>query len=304
MNGSHALLDAATLARLAHLSFRTTRFVSGPLSGQHRSPLHGSSIEFAEHKEYSPGDEIRNINWRAFAKSDKYYVKRFEDETNLRCFVLVDASASMGYAGPGESKLRYASRLAAAISFLMLKQQDSVGVLAYGEDVRAWVPPRATSTHLSEIGDALLGLEAAGGTRLDLALRHLIEHVGRRAVVFVLSDFFEDPEAIGRQLGLLGAGRHIVTLLHVLDPDELSFPFEELTHFAGMESDRRVMAEPRAIRDAYLRELERHFSALRQTCLERGVGYHRVDTGQTVSDAIVGLLQGAGRAGGAGRAVR
>lgn len=294
MNGAHALLDAATLARLAHVSFRTTRFVSGPLSGQHRSPLHGSSIEFAEHKEYSPGDEIRNINWRAYAKSDKYYVKRYEDETNLRCFVLVDASASMGYAGPGETKLRYASRVAAALSFLMLKQQDSVGLLAFGESVRAWVPPRATSAHLGEIGDALLALRAEGGTRLDVALRHLIEHVGRRSVVYVISDLFDDPDAIGRQLGLLGAGRHIVTLLHVLDPDEVEFPFEELTHFEGMESDRRVMVEPRAVRDAYLRELGRHFDALRQTCLERGVGYHRLVSGQPVVDAVVGLLQAAG----------
>lgn len=292
--GAHELLDATTLARLSHLSFRSPRFVSGPLSGQHRSPLHGSSIEFAEHKEYTPGDEIRNINWRAFAKSDKYYVKRYEDETNLRAFMLVDASASMGYAGAGVSKLMYASRLAAALSFLMLKQQDQVGVLAYGEEVRAWVPPRATSTHLGVIGDALVGLSAEGGTRLDVAVRHLIEHVGRRAVIYVLSDFFDDPATIGQQLGLLGSGRHQITLLHVLDPDEIEFPFDDLTLFRAMESDRQVMAEPRAIRDTYLRELSRHFDALRQACLERGVSYHRLDSGQPVADAVVSLLGGKG----------
>ncbi|GMV41160.1 MAG: hypothetical protein AMXMBFR64_28760 [Myxococcales bacterium] len=290
---AHALLDAATMARLSHLAVRTPRFVTGPLSGQHRSPLHGSSIEFAEHKEYSPGDEIRNINWRAYGKSDKYYVKRFEDETNLRAFLLVDASASMGYAGAGTSKLLFASRLAAALSFLLLKQQDQVAVLAYGDDVRAWVPPRATSAHLGIIEDALVGLEASGGTRLDVAVRTLMEHVGRRSLVYVLSDLFEDPATIGRHLGLLGT-RHQITLLHVLDPHEVEFPFDELTLFKAMESDRQVMAEPRAIRDTYLRELGRHFDALRQTCLERGVTYARVDSGTPVADAVVALLGGKG----------
>ena len=295
------LLDPALMARLSHLSFRTGRFMSGSLSGQHRSPLHGSSIEFAEHKEYASGDEIRHINWQVFAKSDKYYVKRYEDETNLRCFLLIDASASMGYGEGGRTKLRVASELAAALAFLLLKQQDSVGLVAFGDSVRAYVPPRARSGHLREIGDALLSLTPEGETRIDAGLRHLMEHVGRRAVIFVLSDFFDHSEEFRRLLALFAGARHQITLMHVLDPDEISFPFEQLTLFRSMEGAGEVLAEPKVIRDTYLRELTAFRERLRQTCLEQGVDYHLVDTGRPLDETVVSYLTG--RTGRAGRAV-
>jgi uncharacterized protein (DUF58 family) len=286
----HSLLEPALLARLAHLTFRTSRMTSGPLSGHHRSPLHGSSIEFAEHKEYTAGDEIRNINWRAYAKSDKYYVKKYEDETNLRCFLLVDASASMGYGPDGRTKLQVASRLAAALAFLLLKQQDSVGLVGYSDQVRCWVPPRATTGHLREIGDALVGLEARGTTNTAAAFQHLLEFVGRRSIIFVLSDFFDRTTELATQLGLFASARHQVTLLHVLDPDEIGFPFEELTLFKGMETSSEVLAEPKVIRDTYVREMKKFCDGLRQTCLERGVEYQLVDSGAPVGDAVVSYL--------------
>lgn len=287
-NAVSALLEPALLMRLNQLKVQSHKRLLGAIVGRHRSPSHGASIEFAEHKEYTPGDEIRHLDWKAYGKFDKYYVKRYEDETNLRTFVIVDASGSMGYGEP-TSKLLHASKLAAALAFVLLKQQDSVGLITVSDKVDHYIPPRATSSHLEDVCRTLVGLRPAGATLLAQGLQQVTEHARRRSTVFVLSDLFDQSSGLEKGLTQM-AQRHEVTLLHVLDRDELEFPFDQLTVFRSMEDDAEVLAEPLVIRDTYLRELLRFRESMRRLALKNGMGYHLANTADTVDSIVVRCL--------------
>src|SRR5579871_2276661 len=258
-----ALLDPAALAKLQNLELRARTVVEGALAGLHRSPHHGASVEFAEHKEYSAGDEIKHIDWKAYGKFDKYYVKRFEEETELRAWLLVDVSASMAYRGQaGVAKIDYARVLAAALAYLLLRQQDQVGMIAFGEKLRGYLPPRARGGHLSDLLLALEALAPSGKTDLPRGLQYVSEVAQRRALVIVISDLLATFAPEGRNqtrplLRGLRARKHDVVVFHVLDHDELTLPFEGTTMFESMEDDRRLLAEPADVRRAYLAEVER-----------------------------------------------
>jgi len=290
-----ALLDPLVLAKLANLELRARSVVEGALSGMHRSPHHGASVEFAEHKEYSAGDEVKHIDWKAFGKFDKYYIKRFEEETELRCYLVVDASASMGYAGRGVSKLDYARMLAAALAYLLLKQQDQVGMIAFGDKLRGFVPPRARSGHLSDLLGALDELDAAGRTDLQRAMAYVSEVAPRRSLVVVFSDLLEEARGdrdARHLLRGLRARKHDVVVFHTLDADELTLPFEGTTVFESMEDDRKLLVEPADVRRAYFEELSRFIEGYRRGLAEGDVEYHLVDTSRPPSQVLLEFLDG------------
>jgi uncharacterized protein (DUF58 family) len=269
------------------LKLKARTVVEGILTGLHRSPHKGSSVEFAEHKEYTPGDDIRHIDWRLFGKSDKYYVKQFEDETNLKAYVLLDVSGSMGYASAGVTKGEYAAQIAAAVAYTLLRQSDAVGLMLFHRGAADYVPPRARSVHLTDLLLAVSRAELAGTTDLAAALERLSEVARRRSLVLLLSDVFDHrPEVMGR-LRQHRARGHDVALFHVLDPAERHFPFEDQTLFVDMEDDAlRVEANPKMIRAAYREEIEGYIAGMRRACEEADIEYNLVETSVPVEDVV------------------
>jgi uncharacterized protein (DUF58 family) len=295
------LLDAVALAKLENLELRARTVVEGALAGRHRSPHHGSSVEFAEHKEYAPGDEIKHLDWKAYAKFDRYYVKRYEEEAELRTYVVIDTSASMGYASHSTSKLDYARILAAALAYLLLKQQDHVGVMAFADRVVGYVPPRGRGSHLLDLLTSLETLTASGKTEIDRALTYVSEVARRRSLVVVLSDLLDASPRTRSLIRGLRARRHDVVVFHVLDSDELNFPFEEPTWLESPESGERLLVEPAQARRPYLAELERFIGDWRRSLREGDVEYHLVSTMTPPSEVLLTFLNDQLRAQGGGR---
>ncbi len=287
-----SLLDPLVLAKLGSLKLRVRAITEGILTGLHKSPHHGQSIEFAEHKEYAPGDEVRLIDWKAYGKFDKYYVKKFEQETNLRAYLVVDASGSMGYRGAPErmSKLEYASALAASLAYLLVRQGDAAGLVAVSDQVVRAVPPRAAAAHLPAMVELLSALPAAGETRLAAAVDHVLEHPPRRATVVVFSDHFDRDERVLRRLAQLRRHKHEVTVFHVLDPAELEFPFEDPTLFLSMEDGRQIEANGRDVRRGYLDVLARWLEGVRRAAAESDVEHVLCRTDQAVDAVLLPFL--------------
>jgi uncharacterized protein (DUF58 family) len=286
------LLDPEVLARLGTLRLRVRSVTEGILSGLHRSPHHGQSVEFAEHKEYAPGDDVRRIDWKAYGKFDKYYVKQFEQETNLRCHLVVDSSGSMGWKGaPGRlTKLEYASALAASLAWLLVRQADAAGLLLCGGSVVKAIPPRASAGHLLPILEALQAAAPAGPTRLAAALDWLVENAPRRSAVVLLSDLFDEDQALVRRLAQLSRRGHEVTVFHLLDPAELEFPFEEPTLFQSMEDGREVEAVGREVKKGYLKLMEAWLAQLRRQCAEADLDYTLCRTDRPLDEVLLPFL--------------
>ncbi len=313
---SAPILDPKLLARLATLQLRARRVVEGVLTGLHRSPLQGQAVEFAEHKEYAPGDDTRHIDWRAYARVDKYYVKKFELETNLRAFIVLDASASMSYGRTGVTKIEYARTLAASLAFLLNRQQDLAGlVIAGAEDaadvaakglmpavdepppdsklpdaVRRYIPPRASPTHLSHLLEILERLQPHGTTDLAGAIDFVAEKAQRRAMVFVLSDLFDPTPKALLSLAKLRRRRCEVVVFHVMDPDEIEFPFEDPTEFLSLEGPERIEANPRGIRQGYLDEMQAFLTQARRTLRDNDVEYVLARTDTPPERALLAVL--------------
>jgi uncharacterized protein (DUF58 family) len=286
------LLDPAVLARLGTLRLRVRAVTEGILSGLHKSPHHGQSVEFAEHKEYTPGDEIRHIDWKAYGKFDKYYVKKFEQETNLRAYLVVDASGSMGYRSDpsGLTKYDLAAALAASLAYLLVRQQDAAGLLLVQGAIAGAIPPRASASHLGPIVDALEAERPQGETRLASAIDWIIENAPRRSSVLVFSDLFDKDERIVRKLAQLGKRKHEVTLFHVLDRAELEFPFDDPTLFLSMEDGREVEAHGREVRKGYLEVLERWLAETRRAAAEADVDYALCRTDRPLEEVLLPFL--------------
>ena len=287
-----SLLDPEVLAKLASLKLRARAVAEGVLTGLHRSPHHGQSVEFAEHKEYAPGDDVRRLDWKAYAKFDKYYVKQFEQETNLRAWLVVDSSGSMGFKGEEArlTKLEVASALAGSLAYVLVRQQDAAGVVAVADRVVRAVAPRAAATHLDAIVETLEKLAPAGRTRLAAAAAHVVEHAPRRSQVAVFSDLLDDDHAVLRELAQLRRRRHEVTLFHVLDPAELEFPYEDETIFVSMEDDARVETNARDVRKGYLAELTRWREGLEREAAAADVEYVLCRTDRPLDELLVPWL--------------
>lgn len=269
------------LAEIGNLTFKARVVAESALAGMHRSRHHGTSVEFAEHKEYSPGDNIRHLDWRAFARFDRDYIKRYEDEANLRALVVIDSSGSMGYPKvpvDRPSKLGYATACAGALAYVLARQGDAVGLATFADKLEIQVPSRARRGHLQEILSTLEGLEAKGPSRLKVALDALSEGLNRRTIVLVLSDLLDGGVDSLAAMGRLRARKHDVALFHILDRDELEFPFEDSTLFVSMEDDRQVQIDARAIRKAYLEEVARFTKDAETKCRSARVEYQLART--------------------------
>jgi uncharacterized protein (DUF58 family) len=272
---SSHLLDPAALSRLASLTVRARVIVEGAFAGLHHNRHAGSSIEFAEHKEYGPGDDVRHIDWKAVARVGRYYVKRFEDETEMRTYLLVDVSASMGYKRRGVSKLVYGTYLAAAVAYLLGQQGDPAGLMLFDEATRAYLPPRSRPGHLRDLVAMLEAAYPAGRTRPDRVLGELGELARRRSLVLLLSDLLDAPADLAAELRQLRARGHDVVVFHLLDPDEIELPLDDVTHFEAMEPDdaRVLLADPRELRAAFRRESAAFRARWRAACVEARVEY-------------------------------
>jgi uncharacterized protein (DUF58 family) len=285
---SPKFLEPQTLARLAGLKLRARHIVEGYVAGLHRSPFRGFSIEFAEHREYAPGDDLRYVDWKVFGRTDKVYLKQYEDETNLVCYLVLDVSESMRYRSPRAplSKLEYAQCIAASLAWLVLAQQDSVALATFDTEVRAYVRPGSSPAQLQQ----LLGvMEAAGGERKTATgpiFHDLAERLKKRGVVLILSDLFDDVASMLAGLKHFHHRRHDVILLHILDPAELDFPFHGPTLFKGMEQMPEVLADPRSLRQAYLREFGQYLRDVQSAALAQQMDYRLIRTDQNLGWAL------------------
>ena len=288
---SETVLDPAALERFGRLELHARMIVEGVMSGLHKSPFKGFSVEFAEHRVYGPGDEIRHIDWRAFGKSDRYYVKEYEEETNLKAYLVVDTSGSMGYAGKTMSKLAYACQLAAAMAYLMIKQRDAVGLITFDTAIRAMVPPSSAPHHLSLLCKTLADAKAGGETPLSGILHGLADRIRRRGLVIILSDGFDRLDDLTNALQHLRHGRHEVLFFQILAPEEQEFPFRRATWFHHLEKRGAYLrVDPTAMRKSYLE----NFNAFRASLIERtrgmGADFHTASTAVPHDRAILDYL--------------
>jgi uncharacterized protein (DUF58 family) len=284
------LADPQTLARIARLELRARVVVEGIISGMHRSPHHGYSVEFAQHRQYTRGDEIRHIDWKVYGRTDRYHVKQFEEETNLKAYLVVDASTSMKYQSGALSKSDYAAIVAAALSSLLIQQRDAVGLALFTDAVQVYIPPGSTPSHMRLLLDHLERPPVAPKTGVSHAFHDLAERVRRRGLIIVLSDLFDDPKAVLNGLQHFRHRKHEVIVFHVLDRDELTFPFRDAAVFEGMEGEGLLPAEPNALRKEYLRLFEEYLATLRRGCREMAIDYVPMPTDQPVADALAHYL--------------
>lgn len=289
--------DPTAIARIENMPLRARLIVEGALTGMHRARLHGSSVEFAEHKEYSPGDEIKHIDWKAYAKLDRYYVKQFEQESQLTAYMVLDSSASMEYAGKGLRKLDYASHIVAALAYMLIKQRDRVGMYVFGDEKldHRFIPPRARPAHLNDILSVIDDVNARGASGAEspaAALERIAEMSNRRRSLIVLaSDLFDADDRALDLLRMLKAQRHDVVVFHVLDRDELEFPFEGLTSFESYEDTKhKMLVNPSAIRREYKRRLAEFLARVKRDCQTAGIEYQLVPTDQPFELALLEFL--------------
>ncbi|MEX0977285.1 MAG: DUF58 domain-containing protein [Pirellulales bacterium] len=290
MPDSKRFLHPNAIGRIARLDLRARHIVEGFLSGIHRSPHFGQSVEFLQHREYAPGDELRHIDWKVWAKQDRYYVKQFEQDTNLRATLLVDVSGSMQY-GSGElNKYEYGCTIAACLAYLMLRQQDAVGCVAFDEAIRAKIPQRTKRSQLSSIVQALDASEPKEKTDIAPILRGAAEAYPRRGLMILVSDLLVERAGLFKGLKLLKQNGHDVIVFHVLDDEELDFSFSGPVRFDSLELEEHLTCNPRALREGYLAALGAYLSEVRQGCAQGGVDYVLVRTSDPLDGALAAFL--------------
>ncbi len=291
MDESIKYLDPRTLASLEGLDLQARMVVEGYVAGLHRSPYHGFSVEFAQHREYVPGDDIRHVDWKVWSKTDKYYLKQYEEETNLLTYLLLDTSESMGYASEGNvTKLQYAKFIAAALAYLVLQQQDSVGLATFDEKVDRYLRPSGQPSHLKELFTLMDVSPARQKSDVGAIFNDLAERFRKRGVVVVLSDLFDEPSRILAGLRHFHHRRHDVIVFHILDPAELDFPFRQTTLFKGLEGLGDILAEPASLRRAYQAEVKAFCDEMRKGCQVGNIDYLLLRTDQELDLALSSFL--------------
>ena len=272
-------LDPKTLTKIAGLDIKARLIVEGFISGRHKSPYHGFSVEFAEHREYSPGDDLKHLDWKVLGKSDRLYIKQYEEETNLRSYILVDTSESMKYASEGQvSKLEYALYIAASLSYMLIQQQDSVGIVTFDNSIKKFIPASSSPAHLRLILHELSQVTPEARTDTARIFHDLAERIKRKGLVIILSDLFDDPEKILFGLQHFRHKRHEVVLFHLLDDLEVNFPFDSMTLFEGYEGWQELLCDPRALREAYLQEYQTFCDMMKRGCRNNKIDYTQVNT--------------------------
>ena len=286
-------LDPKVLAKITRLDLQARLVVEGFISGMHRSPFHGFSVEFATHREYVPGDDIKHIDWKVHAKTDRYYIKQYEEETNLRATFVLDASESMHYGAhrsDGMSKYQYASAAAASLAFLLLQQQDAAGLAVFDDELRSYLPASANPSQIKNIVHAMDIVEPKEKTSMEGICHSLAEKIPRRGMVCLVSDLFVDIEGVIRGLQHFRHYDHEVMVLHVMDQDELTFPFQGNTMFVGLEDTGRLTVQPRALRQGYLEAVERFCRDVKRRCIAAKIDYKLISTTDHLDAALLAFL--------------
>jgi uncharacterized protein (DUF58 family) len=286
-----SLIDPKTLMSIRNLELRARAVVEGFWAGAHRSPYHGFSVEFSEYRPYTPGDDLRYLDWRVLARSDRFFLKRFEDETNLRCHLLTDQSRSMTYGSLDYTKAEYAATLAATLAFFLHSQGDAIGLLTFDDQVRDYLPPRHRSSHLREVMITLEKPATGIGTDLSAPLQRVVEIVRKRGLLVLISDFLAPVERLENALLQLSASGHEVIVFHLLDPAEVSFEFKDPAMFEDVETGKSLMIDPAAVRADYTSRLDAHCAAIRSACQRVGNSYSRLITNQPLEFALFDFLR-------------
>lgn len=294
-----SFIDAQVLARLAAVPLHSRQPMQGTVSGRHQSPHRGSSVEFAEYRKYVPGDDLRRLDWRAYGRSDRFYVKEFEADTNLRCCFVLDTSGSMDFGSTGISKIEYARRLAGSLGYLAIQQGDAVGISCVAEGIVKNLPPKRNPGHLMTFFDLLEQATPRGDTQLASVLHELSETIRQRALIVILSDLFIDPETLRSCFQHLRFRHHDVAVFHLLDPLELSFDFRRPMRFLDMEGGPAIFAEPNVIAERYHVALRDYLDGLRAVVLESAIDYHRVQIDENYEQVLTRFLIGRSRQKGA-----
>jgi uncharacterized protein (DUF58 family) len=289
--------DPQGLARVGHMELVARQVVEGFLTGRHRSPYHGFSVEYLDHRAYTPGDDLRSLDWKILARSNKYYSKLFQDETNLRAHILLDCSRSMAFQSEGMSKLAYGSYLAAALTYLLLHQNDAVGLALFDRNIRHLLPPRARPTQFRRVLDLLEDAQPGGDTDVGGILHQVAERIRQRGLVILISDLIDDAAAIANGLQHFRHRHHEVIVFHVLDDAEINFPFDRLTEFKDMEGAGTVVTNPKNIRGRYLDRIGAFVEAIRDACFSRKIGYSLTNTRQPYDVLLAAYLDKRSRLG-------
>lgn len=290
-------LQPEVVSRLRNMELRARLVVEGFLQGMHKSPYHGFSVEFAEYRQYMPGDAPRYVDWRVYGKTDRYYVKVFEEETNLKGIILLDKSASMKFAGNGISKFRWGSLFAASLAFLMLKQQDAAGLVLFDDSIREYVPPRSVRGQLHQMLGTLERAEPSEHTRISAALHGMAERLKRRGLCILISDLFDDAEAVMRGLKHFRHRQHEVVVFHVLDDLERTFDFKDEARFVDLETQAEIRTQPWFVKKEYRARVESWMHDLARQCREHRIDYVPMTTSTPFDRALLAYLNKRGRMG-------
>jgi uncharacterized protein (DUF58 family) len=291
-NDFRKYLDPAVVSRLSSLELKTRYIVEGFLLGLHRSPYHGFSIEFSQHRPYMQGDSPKDIDWRAYGKTDKFYIKQYEEETNLRCSVLLDCSRSMAFSHGGRiSKFDYAAMLAASLSYLCIHQKDAAGITLYADTIKKYLPPKASSIYLNEILKTISTAAIADKTNTAKCLAESAEKINHKGLVIILSDFFDDPAEIMRGLKHFRFKKNEVIVFQILDPVERNFAFGQDAIFVDMEGSEEMLTQPYQIQKAYQESMKSYLATLKKECLQNGIDYNLIDTSEPFDKSLFSYLQ-------------
>ncbi len=287
MNDYRRFLEPGTVAKLANIELKARLVVEGFITGLHRSPYHGFSVEFAEHRQYRSGDEFRHIDWKVFGRTDKYYVKQFEEETNLRSMIAVDASASMKFASNGNiTKFEYASYLAAALSYLLIKQRDAVGLALYDTEIKTFIPASSRQSQIHNILRMIDSTKPANQTGTSQALDLLAERIRRRGLVVIISDFFDDMQSIISALQHFRHKKHEVLVFQILDPREIDFKFGRDAVFKDIELGDEITTQPYQIQKAYAQTMKEFISGIKKACRNANIDYNLISTSEPFDKAM------------------
>ena len=283
-------LDPTLVERLNHLHLTARSVVEGSIIGQHRSPVKGASVEFRQHRFYTPGDEPRRLDWRVLGRTDRPYIKEYDEETNLRCVLMLDCSGSMAYAGKAGTKHEYAAKMIASLAYLMLAQTESVGLGLFGQRLEHWLAPRSGPIQLSRVIDALERSVPRGEARMGHAMQEVADRLGKRSLLIAVSDCFAPVAKLREGLSRLRHDRHETILLQVLDRDETIFPFRRWSRFRGLEGERPRILEPALVRRTYLENFRRHRRELEEICRAVGAEFYSLTTEKPLIESITTFL--------------
>ena len=283
-------LDPTMLARVANLQLVARLVVEGMISGLHKSPHQGFSVEFAEYRQYQPGDDLRYLDWKVYAKKDRLYLKTFQEETNLKAYLLLDCSGSMGFGSGALTKFEYGAYLSAALSYLMIRQQDAVGLVAFDTGIRKFLSPRSSPQHLKDVLVSLESLRPSERTDTSKTFHDLAERFRRRGLIIVITDLFDDPEAVMQGLAHFRHKKHEVVLFHLLDRAEVDFPYDDLIEFEDMETGETIQVQSRMARAQVREAVETFMEDYRRRCADHRIDYVRVLTDRPVEQTLLSYL--------------